>query len=120
MTNYIDAERVQKLSDKDSVVPLYQKVIKLSEESGELAQAFLKFDGSKNTSASAKGKVEDVLEEAVDCINVTMDIINVLTKGNPALELYTKQLFQKKLDKWEAKQNGVAYTQKTVSFELEG
>lgn len=104
MIGYIDEERVQKLSNKDSMVPLYQKIIKLSEESGELAQAFLKFDGSKNTSASAEGKVEDLLEEVVDCINVSMDIINVLTKNSPALELYTKQLFQAKLDKWESKQ----------------
>ena len=120
MINYIDTERIEKLSNADESVPLYQKVIKLSEESGELAQAFLKFDGSKNTSASAGGKVEDVLEEACDVLNVTVDIINALTKGNPALELYTKNLFQKKLDKWEAKQQGYAYAQKTEAFTLEG
>jgi NTP pyrophosphatase (non-canonical NTP hydrolase) len=120
MTGYIDTERIQRLSDADKDVPLYQKVIKLSEESGELSQAFLKFDKAKNTSASAGGKVEDVLEEACDVLNVTIDIINALTKNKPVLELYTKQLFQKKLDKWEAKQNGIAYIQKTESIELNG
>jgi len=120
MINYIDTQRIEKLSKVDENIPLYQKVIKLSEEAGELSQAFLKFDGSKNTSTSTKGKVEDVLEEACDCINVAADIINALTKDKPVLELYTKQLFQKKLDKWEAKQNGVVYKQEAVSFGLDG
>jgi NTP pyrophosphatase (non-canonical NTP hydrolase) len=120
MKNYIDTERIQRLSDVDKDVPIYQKVIKLSEESGELSQAFLKFDKAKNTSASAGGKVEDVLEEACDVLNVTIDIINALTRNSPVLELYTKQLFQKKLDKWEAKQKGEIYNENVVSFNLEG
>jgi len=104
MTDYIDTKRIEKLSDEDLSVPLYQKILKLSEESGELSQAFLKYDGSKNTSASATGGVENVLEETCDVINVAVDIINVLTKDNKELEKYTRNLFQKKLDKWERKQ----------------
>ena len=104
MIDYIDTKRIEKLSKNDGGVPLYQKIIKLSEETGELAQAFLKYDGSKNTSASAKGRVEDVLEEGCDVLNVTIDIINALTENSPALELYVRTIFQKKLDKWESKQ----------------
>jgi len=111
MINYIDEDRIHKLSEGDIDIPLYQKIIKLQEETGELAQAFLEFDNSKNVSKSAKFKGKenpgyDVLEEACDCINVAMDIINKITMDSDDGDLshYTRDLFQRKLDKWEAKQ----------------
>ena len=80
------------------------KVIKLAEETGELAQAFLKYNGSKNVSASAGGAPIDVIEEAGDCINVAMDIINAMVFRHPELKQEAKEMFSAKLDKWERKQ----------------
>ena len=104
MKKFIDQKRVHKLSIGDSMVPMEYKVIKLQEESGELAQAFLKYSNSKNTSASAGGLPIDVIEEAGDCVNVAMDIINAMVMRHPELEQEAKEMFNAKLDKWERKQ----------------
>jgi NTP pyrophosphatase (non-canonical NTP hydrolase) len=119
MVNYIDEARIHFLSKEDIDIPLYQRVIKLSEESGELSQAFLKYDGSKNVSKSAESNtpVKDVLEEACDCINVAMDIINKITLEDETLVDFTTELFQKKLDKWEAKQKKYKNNGAKVQFE---
>lgn len=105
-SDYINIKRVHELSLKDRDVPLSHKVIKLGEESGELAQAFLSFDGSKNSSHSVNAhmKTLNVLEEACDCINVTMDIINSVVGDDPELAQAVVALFDAKLDKWESKQ----------------
>lgn len=100
--NYINYERIAELSAVDFDVPLVNKALKLSEEVGEVSQAILKLIGSKNVSKSAD--VDDpralVLEELMDCSNIIVDIINVL--GFTDAE--AKAMFEKKLDKWEAKQ----------------
>jgi hypothetical protein len=62
MKNFIDYEKLERLSKADNCVPLYKKIIKLQEECGELAQEFLAFDdeniGMKtNSSKSAIGTV---------------------------------------------------------------
>ena len=44
MKNFIDYEKLQKLSEADKDVPLYKKVMKLHEEAGEVAQEFLAWD----------------------------------------------------------------------------
>jgi len=99
MQNWIDTERIEKLSEMDKKVPLHNKVIKLQEETGELAQAYLKYSKSSNVSASASGSKTDVLEEACDVINVAIDIINNLGLTNEEKE----KMFSSKLDKWERK-----------------
>jgi NTP pyrophosphatase (non-canonical NTP hydrolase) len=108
LKNYVDEERIEKLSKNDFNIPAYQGVIKLQEETGELAQAFLKYDKSRNVSKSADSEnpVLDVLEESCDVINVAMDLINKLIHENPDknLEQYVKETFQNKLNKWESKQ----------------
>ena len=40
MKNFIDYEKLQRLSEADKGVPLYKKIIKLQEEVGEVAQEF--------------------------------------------------------------------------------
>jgi hypothetical protein len=99
-TNYIDFDRVIKLSYIDNDI-LSNKVIKLSEECGELSSAYLGYSNSKNVSASAGKDKLDVLEESCDVINVAMDIINSL--GFTSEEV--KMMFDKKLSKWEIKQD---------------
>ena len=100
--DYINYERIAELSDVDFDIPLVNKALKLSEETGEVAQAVLKLIGSKNVSKSAD--VDDprtlVLEELCDVINIAIDIINVI--GYEDIE--AKAMFEKKLDKWESKQ----------------
>lgn len=117
MQSYIDINRIHKLSKGDKSVPLYQKIIKLGEESGEVAQAFLEYDGAKNVSksASAEEKTLGVLEECCDVLNVTMDIINCLTEDDYKMEQAVVDLFQKKLDKWESKQK--KYNSPTITIE---
>ena len=77
-------------------------MMKLHEESGELAQEVLAFTGSPNASKSAKGTKESVLEEACDVINVVMDIVNAVVQTEDD-EDFVVDIFSKKLDKWEGK-----------------
>lgn len=97
--NYIDFEKLEMLSEHDKVVPLANKIIKLGEESGEVAQAYLAFCGSKNVSKSASQ--DDLLEECCDVINVVIDIINNLSVTDEEV----KAMFDKKLNKWGSKIN---------------
>ena len=97
--NYINFKRIKRLSELDEDVPFANKMIKLSEETGETAQATLRYLGSKNVSASAGDTKEDVLEELCDVLNVTVDMINSL--GFSSRDV--KAMFDLKLDKWEAK-----------------
>lgn len=99
--NYIDYEKAARLGAGDTDVQLYAKVIKLQEEAGEVGQAFLCFDQQPNVSASAKD-VDGfgVLEECCDVINCAMEVINAMGFTDEQ----AKEMFDKKLDKWEAKQ----------------
>ena len=104
MINYIDYERICSLGEGDYSVSMSNKIIKLSEEAGELSQSYLKYAGSDNASASAEGSPLEVIEEAGDVINVSLDIINSIVRKHPELEDSVKDLFDRKLDKWESKQ----------------
>jgi NTP pyrophosphatase (non-canonical NTP hydrolase) len=97
--NYVNYDRIANLSVSDNEVPLVNKALKLSEEVGEFSQAMLKHLGSKNVSASAGNKKENVLEELCDVINIAVDIINAMGFTDEE----TSKMFEKKLDKWEAK-----------------
>ena len=113
---YIIKEKIQQFSKGDLEVSLYQKIIKLSEEVGEVSQAFLKYDGSRNTSASANGSPMDVIEECCDTINVACDIINSIVSTNHNILFEdVSDMFNTKLDKWESKQK--KYTQPTENVD---
>lgn len=108
MTDFIDYKKLERLSEADTNVPLYKKIIKLQEEAGEVAQEFLAWDDKiqgirTNSSKSAEGTVEAVIEETCDVINVAIDILNALEMKNPELSGYIAKRFQEKLDKWESK-----------------
>lgn len=111
--NYIDFELVEQLSNYDDSVPMYNKVIKLSEETGELSQAFLHLANSANVSRSALNGNDpklNVLEEACDVINVAMDIINKLEFEDDVV----KEMFNTKLLKWASKHT----TKQTAAHKL--
>lgn len=108
MKDFIDYEKLERLSEADKNVPLYKKIIKLQEETGEVAQEFLALDDRingvrTNSSKSATGTIEAVIEEVCDTINVAIDILNTLEMQNPELSGYIANRFQEKLDKWESK-----------------
>lgn len=100
--DYIDVKRLHRLSKTDAGIALERKLLKLSEESGELAQEVLAYVGSENASKRAAGTKESVLEESVDVLNVIMDIINAVAETEEDEE-FVSNIFKKKLDKWEGK-----------------
>lgn len=108
MKNFIDFEKLEKLSQADINVPFYKKVIKLQEEAGEVAQEFLAYDDKlngirTNSSKSAEGTLESIIEETCDVTNVAIDILNYIAIKHPEQMEYIKKRFQEKLDKWESK-----------------
>lgn len=70
MKAYIDYERIAYLSKGDDTVPMYQKIIKLSEEAGEISDAVDNFD------------INDIVEELCDTLNVAIDIVNAVEWTN--------------------------------------
>lgn len=114
MKNFIDYEKLERLSLADKSVPLYKKIIKLQEECGEVAQEFLAWEeflawddeqnGIKtNSSKSAQGTIEAVIEEVCDATNICIDILNFIEIKYPDKSEYIAKRFQEKLDKWESK-----------------
>lgn len=73
MEKYISLEtleKIKRLSAGDAAVPVHQKIIKLGEESGEIAEAFVALDQHDIKT------VKEVVEECCDVMNVAIDIIN--------------------------------------------
>ena len=108
MENFIDYKKLQRLSEADKNVPLYKKVMKLQEECGEVAQEFLAWDDKQNgiktnSSKSAQGTIEAVIEEVCDATNICIDILNFIEMKYPDKSEYIAKRFQEKLDKWESK-----------------
>jgi len=80
---------------------LQQFALKLCEESGEVAQAVLSCEGAPG--CAHKGKtVEDVIEEACDCIITACAVIYRAEKGKVD-EDHLLRTIRYKLDKWAAK-----------------
>jgi len=106
--DYLHLKRVHELSKGDMKldIPLYQKIMKLQEESGEVAQAFLEYDEGKNVSASVSSDEAELqlLAELYDTMNCAMDAINHITHKRKDLQDQMVALCDKKLDKWENKQ----------------
>lgn len=108
MRNFIDYEKLEKLSIADKEVPFYKKIIKLQEEAGEVAQEFLAWDDKQNgiktnSSKSAEGTIEAIIEEVCDTTNICIDILNFIEMKYPEHAEYIVKRFQQKLDKWESK-----------------
>ena len=70
----INWELMKSCIEGDTSVMLENKVEKLMEESGELAQAHLALIGSPNTSASVGNAEEEYMQECCDVLNVAIDI----------------------------------------------
>jgi hypothetical protein len=96
----IDMDLIRRLTNRD-IRQMYRKVMKMQEEAGEAAAAFLEFDGSPNVSASAKSDDprHDLFEESVDTILCGMDVIVSLGYSDEEIEAE----FDRKLAKWKSK-----------------
>ncbi len=92
--SYTKVENLNKM-DSTNGATLADRVIKLSEECGEVSQAYLKSCvlGSKSAEHSS------ILEECCDVINVALDIIAELKTTDEE----AKEMFERKLNKWESK-----------------
>lgn len=95
----IDIEKLKKLSEADSNVPLHMKFLKLTEEVGEVSSAYLAYAKCPNASKSEEGTVDNLAEEILDTIIVCNDLLNNL----PVSAEYLKAIADRKLAKWESK-----------------
>jgi len=92
--------------ESDFQVPLYQKICKLGEESGEAQSAFLVYDEARNKSGSTtkeaeiKGKELLLIEEILDTILVAEDIIYKIQKENNISQEVIDNIKLKKYQKW--------------------
>lgn len=80
---------------------LTQKALKLSEETGEVAQAVLSYTEAPGCAAKNKTK-EDVIEECVDCVITATSIIYQVQNGEVNEEELLNE-FNRKLRKWISK-----------------
>ena len=81
-------------------VTIEEKALKLTEETGEVAQEVLKYVNCKNASKSAEGSREKIIEEVSDVILVAYDLFHNLDD-----EKKFKEVIKNKLNKWYNKFN---------------
>lgn len=92
--------------DRRKVQDPARRVIKLAEEMGECAQAYL----SVTSEANEKNKTwKDVMEEAIDTAIVALDIAmtdnpEIKDKKFDEIEKYINNIINVKLEKWVGKQ----------------
>ncbi len=81
---------------------LQERVLKLSEESGELAQAVLSATKASG-SAYKNHTIEDVREEAVDSAIVALSVLAHTCEDEQQFEAELKRLMAVKCAKWREK-----------------
>lgn len=88
---------IAKEEHKGGKKTLDKKAIKLLEESGEFAAAYLMHVGSKGTKKSAEAVRDNLLEEGIDIMLV---ISSILMRFDFSIDEIA-EMFEKKMDKWE-------------------
>ena len=89
--------RIAMLEDVGGKKTLDRKIIKLQEEAGEFAAAYLMSVGSKGTKKTSEQITDNLLEEGCDVMLVVLSIL--MRSGFDMNDVIAK--FQKKMDKWE-------------------
>ena len=121
MKGYLDFDRIEELSAIDGESTrknLASQVIKLQEETGEVASAFLAYVGAENASGSSLEKVNlhhEVLEEVIDTMIVCADIINSMVEDEDLEAM--KDLVDRKLLKWSSKLSNIEARKKETLME---
>ena len=95
----INLKEHKTLSEIDKSTDIAYKMLKLGEESGEAQSAYLAYAKAPNASKSETGTFENLIEEVIDCILVSYDILNKLN----VKEEIIKEISDRKLKKWENK-----------------
>ena len=81
---------------------LCNRILKLSEEIGELSQSYLKYSGSVNSSASGGQTKKELIEEATDVLIVILDVLNQIIESDKD-QIMFDEFLQKKAEKWRRK-----------------
>jgi len=81
---------------------LCNRILKLSEESWELSQSYLKYSWSVNSSKSWWETKEELIEESTDVLLVILDILNQIIETEEDQQLFDEFL-KKKAEKWKNK-----------------
>ena len=111
MKGYLDFEKIEELSAIDGESNrdnLANQIIKLQEETGGVASAYLAYVGAENASASSLSKAKldlELLEEVIDTMIVCADIVNSMTDDN--MQSSVKDLADRKLLKWSSKLSNI-------------
>ncbi len=92
---FIIPKKVRKAS-KLTRKNLVERCLKLTEENGELAAEIFKFKGLKKTNLTKSQIQENMMEEAIDCLIMGMDLVVHLGMTDKQIQLY----LDKKIDKW--------------------
>jgi len=91
----------------DSFTPIMNKILKLMEETGELSSIWLAYIDSNNKSKSATKQLENgkdvIMEEALDVLLVTLDLIANLKNKLDLTDEQIAEIFNKKVEKWDKK-----------------
>jgi NTP pyrophosphatase (non-canonical NTP hydrolase) len=96
----LDFGEIQKLTCIDKKT-IEQRTLKLTEETGELAQAILSNTNACGCGYKNKSK-QDITEECLDVIIVASSIISQNYNNEVDIELI-KDIYNKKLIKWKQK-----------------
>ena len=96
----VNFEEISRLTEIDKKT-LLERTLKLSEETGEVAQAVLSYSKACGCGYKNKSK-EDLLEECIDVIIVASSIISQSYDNDVDIE-NVKRIYNKKLVKWKEK-----------------
>lgn len=96
----VNFEEIQKLTEIDKKT-IEQRALKLTEETGEVAQAILSNINACGCGYKNKSKY-DITEECLDVIIVASSIISQNYENEVDIELI-KEIYNKKLGKWKEK-----------------
>lgn len=86
--------------NKNETKTIEEKVLKATEEIGELAEAVLS-SSNKSGSAYKNKSIEDIVEEAIDLAIISQSIALDVSSVEGIEDIY-----KKKLQKWEDNQHG--------------
>jgi len=101
----IDFKALDICIKEDSDNPLHYKLLKLSEEVGELSSLWLAYKACSNRSKSSLDQLQSkggfaIMEEALDVLLVILDIIVNLKKELGISDEEIIKIFNSKTDKW--------------------
>ena len=96
----LNFEEIRKLTEIDKKT-IEQRALKLTEETGEVAQAILSNINACGCGYKNKSK-HDITEECLDVIIVASSIISQNYDNEVDIE-FIKKIYNKKLEKWKEK-----------------